>query len=109
MGMSAFYSAFIAVSFVSLLSEFSARFLKAPTIIFLTVILISVVPGSDLHYSMRYLLLRDFFLFSQTFKSACAISAGITCGVIVVSVVVKLLTAVKKLWERSKLTEDEFQ
>ena len=108
MGESRFGAAFIAVSFVALLSEIFARILKAPTIIFLTVILIPVVPGSDLYYSMRYLLLRDFLNFSQSFKCACSISAGITCGITVVSVMIKLLMTVKKTLIHSKMIEREF-
>ena len=107
-GMSEFYSAFIAVSFVALLSEIFARILKAPTVIFLTVILIPLVPGSCLYYSMRYLLLRDFLNFSQAFKCACAISAGMTCGITVVSVMVKLLMAVKKTLNHSKFAKGDF-
>ena len=102
MGMSAFYSALIAVSFASLLAEVFARISKAPTVIFLTVILIPIVPGSDLYYSMRYLLLSDFLNFSQTFRCACAISAGITCGITIVSVITKLLTTVEKVLKCSE-------
>ena len=79
------------------------------TIIFLTVILIPIVPGSDLYYSMRYLLLRDFLNFSQSFKYACSISAGITFGITVVSVMVKLLMAVKKAWNYSKFAKGDFR
>lgn len=108
-GRTEFYSAFIAVSFVALLSEFFARILKAPTVIFLTVILIPVVPGSGLYYSMRYLLLRDFLNFFQSFKGVCSISAGITCGITVVSVTVKLLMTVKKTLSHCKFAKGDFR
>jgi uncharacterized membrane protein YjjB (DUF3815 family) len=79
------------------LSEILARLLKAPTVIFLTTISISIVPGSGLYYSMRYLLLQDLSSFAQSFKSTCSIAAGIVCGILIISVAVKILMTAKKL------------
>lgn len=91
-GQTEFLSAFFAASFVALLSEILSRIEKAPTVIFLTTVSISIVPGSGLYYSMRNLLLRDIASFSKYFKSTCAVSAGMVFGIIFMSAMIKLLT-----------------
>ena len=95
-GHSEFSSALISSMFSALFSEILARTLKAPTFIFLTTVSVPIVPGSGLYYSMRYLLLQDFTNFAKAFKSTCSISAGIVCGIIIISVVVKIFTAIKR-------------
>ena len=95
LGYSEFSAALISAIFVALLSETLARILKAPTVIFLTTVSISIVPGSSLYYSMRYLLLQDFESFSQAFKSTCFIAAGIVCGIVIISVFMKIFMAIK--------------
>ena len=95
LGYSNFSAALISSMFVALLSEILARTLKAPTVIFLTTISISIVPGSSLYYSMRYLLLQDMANFAEAFKSTCSIAAGIVCGIVIISVVMKILMAIK--------------
>ena len=97
LGYSEFTVALISAIFFALLSEILARLLKAPTVIFLTTISISIVPGSGLYYSMRYLLLQDLSSFAQSFKSTCSIAAGIVCGILIISVAVKILMTAKKL------------
>ena len=91
LNFSDFSTALISAVFFALTSEILARVLKAPTIVFLIPISISIVPGSGLYYSMRYLLLQDTANFVSSFKSTCAISAGIVCGIIVTSVVFKIV------------------
>ena len=95
LGRSEFTSALIAAMFVALLSEVLAYTLKAPTVIFLTTVSISIIPGSGLYYSMRYFLLQDMENFSRAFKSTCAIAAGIVCGIVIISVTAKIFMAVK--------------
>ena len=95
-GCSEFSSALISAVFVAVLSEILARVLKAPTIIFLTTISISIVPGSGLYYSMRYLLLQEIDGFSQSFKSTCSIAAGIVCGIVIISLATRLITALRR-------------
>ena len=95
LGGSEFTAAFIAATFVALLSEILARVLKAPTVIFPTTVSISIVPGSGLYHSMRYLLLQDLVSFVQAFKSTCSIAAGIVCGIVIISLVMKIVTTIK--------------
>jgi len=95
LGRSEFIAALVTSMFVALLSEILARCLKAPTVIFLTTISISIVPGSDLYYSMRYLLLQDLASFAEAFKSTCSIAAGIVCGIIIISVAMKIFMTIK--------------
>ncbi len=94
-GCSEFIAAFVAAMLVALLSEILARALKAPTVIFLTTVSISIVPGSGLYYSMRYLLLQDLASFAEAFKSTCSIAAGIVCGIVIISVTMKIFVAIK--------------
>lgn len=94
-GGSEFSAALSASVFVSLLSEALARILKAPTTIFLTTVSVSIVPGSGLYYSMRHLLLQEYADFTQAFKSTCFITSGIVCGIIIVSISVKIFMAIK--------------
>ena len=96
LGYSNFSAALISSMFVALLSEILARTLKAPTVIFLTTISISIVPGSSLYYSMRYLLLQDTASFAEAFKSTCSIAAGIVCGIVVISVIIKIFVSLKR-------------
>jgi uncharacterized membrane protein YjjB (DUF3815 family) len=94
-GCSEFIAALVSSMFVALLSEILARGLKAPTVIFLTTISISIVPGSGLYYSMRYLLLQNLASFAEAFKSTCSIAAGIVCGIVIISVVMKIFMTIK--------------
>ena len=95
LGQSEFAAALIASMFVALLSEILANTLKAPTVIFLTTIAISIVPGSGLYYSMKYFLMQDMENFSQAFKSTCAVAAGIVCGIVIISIAAKIFMAVR--------------
>ena len=97
---SSFIAALAAATFVALLSEILARILKAPTVIFLTTISISIVPGSGLYYSMKSLLLQNWYELIYTFKSTVAIAAGIVCGIILVSAAFKMLTSLNKFHKK---------
>ena len=59
LGYSELLAAFASAATIALLSEIFARVFKAPTVIFTTVGIVPIVPGSALYYSMRNLLLRD--------------------------------------------------
>lgn len=101
-GLTEFVSAFLATLFAALMAELLARALKAPTVIFVTTILVPIVPGSGLYYSMRYLLLQDVSNFVQRFKSMCFIFAGMMCGIILVSSLMKLVMALLKVKKEEK-------
>ena len=95
LGRTEFTAALTAAMFFALLSEILANTLKAPTVIFLTTISISIIPGSGLYYSMKYFLMQDMESFAQTFKGTCAIAAGIVCGIVIVSIAAKIFIAVR--------------
>ena len=95
LGRTEFAAALIASMFVALLSEILANTLKAPTVIFLTTIAISIVPGSGLYYSMKHFLMQDMESFAQMFKSTCSIAAGIACGIVIISIAAKIFIAVR--------------
>lgn len=93
--ISAFLSSFIATIFASLFSEILARTLKAPTVIFLTTIAISIVPGSGLYYSMKHLLWWNWEDFFNTLKNTFAIAIGIVCRVILISAIFKSMSVLQ--------------
>ena len=55
-----FVAATVAAMVVAAIAEILARTLRAPTVIFTIPGIVTIVPGSGLYYSVRYLLLRDF-------------------------------------------------
>ena len=101
---SEFLAAMVATMFVAVMAEILARILKTPTVIFTLPGVVPIVPGSALYYSVRFLLIRDFWNFAVSFKSTCYIAMGIVCGTVVVSVVMKFITglrsALKKIQRR---------
>lgn len=78
-------SNFIAAFTVSLLSEFLARKLKHPAILFVIPGIITLVPGVGMYNTMLYLAEGDFTL--ATSKAVSVILAGISIslGVLVVT------------------------
>ena len=74
-------SLFIASVFLMLLAEILARILKTPAIILLVPMLIPLIPGGDLYYTMFYLvgnnLQESLGYLSLVMKEAASISFGI--------------------------------
>ena len=61
-----FFSLLIASVAVTTLSEVLARLLKAPVILLLVPMIIPLIPGGDLYYTMSHLVYGDFDKFGQT-------------------------------------------
>ena len=93
---SEFLCATVATMFVAVVAELLARILKAPTVIFTIPGVVPIVPGSGLYYSVRFLLLRDFENFAVVFRSTCYIATGIVFGTVVISVIMKLISAINQ-------------
>ncbi len=74
-------SLFIASVFIMLLAEVLARVYKTPAIILLVPMLIPLIPGGDLYYTMFYLvsnnLTESLSYLSLVIKEAASISFGI--------------------------------
>jgi len=86
---------FFATILVSLLSELSARLLKAPATVFLIPGIVPLVPGGGLYYTMTYLLDGDFSGFANKGIQTASYAAAIAAGVSIVTSLVRMI-----LWKR---------
>ena len=95
-GGSLFLAAFVSTASAAALAECCACWRHAPAPVFLVPGTIPIVPGGDLYYTMRYLLLGDFALFADYLMQALLVGIGIGGGIVAVSVAVSLLPSRKK-------------
>ena len=78
------------------IAEAMARMMKTPVIILLVPIVIPLVPGGDLYYSMRYFIMGDSDQFSISFQFMLKEAAAIAGGMILVSFMVQLVLKSKR-------------
>ena len=82
-GCNLFVSVFLATATAAFLSEVLARLVRAPVLILLVPMLIPLIPGSDLYYTMDALIRQDQVLFvtrgTMAITCAGAIAVGIIC------------------------------
>lgn len=95
-GGSLFLAAFLSSAVATVFAECCARLRHAPAPVFLVPGTIPIVPGSDLYYTMRYLLFGDFDVFANYLMRALLVGIGIGGGIVAVSVAVRLLPRRKK-------------
>lgn len=95
-GGSLFLAAFVSTAAAAMLAECCARWRRAPAPVFLVPGTIPIVPGGDLYYTMRYLLLGDFDAFANYLMRALLVGIGIGGGIVAVSVAVSLLPRKKQ-------------
>ena len=69
----------------TLLSELSARWKKAPAIIFILPSIIILIPGGSFYYTMSYLVMGNQELFQQWGRNTLLAALGISVGIIVAS------------------------
>ena len=86
-GSSIFVCAFTSALFAALYSEICARTNKAPNAVFLIPCGIPIVPGSELYYTMRYLLEKDLASSGKYLSNAFMIGLGIAGGIVVISII----------------------
>ena len=91
-GASLFVCAFMSALFAALYSEICARTNKAPNAVFLIPCGIPIVPGSELYYTMRYLLEKDLTSSGKYLSSAFMIGLGIAGGIVVISIIFELFS-----------------
>ena len=87
-------SDFIATSIITFLSEFLARKLKQPAIIFIIPGIITLVPGLGLYNTMLYLVQKDY---SNAISKGCDVlfvAGAISLGVLIISSLVKTFNLV---------------
>jgi len=91
--LSSYYSSILlnnmlCAMFVTLYAELFARFLKAPTSVFLFPAIISLVPGGFLYYSMVGLVTGDSAEAWRNANATLLTALGIAMGILIVSVLV---------------------
>lgn len=74
-------------------AEIFARVLKTPTTTFVMVSLISLIPGSGLYYTVASALNGDLPQFLEKALHTLALAAALSLGIVVVSALVKHVTA----------------
>ena len=87
-GASLFFAAFLCTAFTTAFSEVCARLRRAPALVFLVPGTIPIFPGSDLYYTMRYLLEGSYPRFYSHLQSALLVGIGIAGGIVAVSILV---------------------
>ena len=89
-----FYAFFCATLAAALIGEILARVAKGPVLLFLVPMLIPLIPGSDLYYTMSALVNgeQDRFMYHAKLllTEAGAIALGIICAAAIARLVVTL-------------------
>lgn len=91
-------------SFVgTLLSELSARWKKAPAVIFILPSIIILIPGGSFYYTMSYLVNGNQALFQEWGSRTILAALGIAVGIIVASFLFyEVLNLVQEIQKRKK-------
>lgn len=87
------------------IAEIMARMMKTPVIILLVPIVIPLVPGGDLYYSMRYFIMGNAEEFSTSFQFMLKEAAAIAGGMILVSFIVQLILKSKRYFKEIRHDE----
>ena len=78
--LDSFFTMLLAAAFCCLMSEISARILRCPVTVLLMPSAVSLIPGSDLFYTMYHAFSGEYGLFRgyglKTLRSVIAIAAG---------------------------------
>ncbi|MGN1349158.1 MAG: threonine/serine exporter family protein [Acutalibacteraceae bacterium] len=75
--------------FATAYSEIFARLTKSPSTPYIACSIISLVPGSKLFYTMYYFITSDMELYRATLYETVRIAAGLSVGIILVSVIIR--------------------
>lgn len=94
-GAGVFKSVFIAMLAVSVYSEIVARIVKTPSAIILIPASIPLLPGGSFYYMMSWLVHFNAENFLHYAAETVLTGFGIALGAVVVSIFVKIISAVK--------------
>ncbi len=89
------FSVFCSVFLVCTYSEIMARLSKIPVSVFVTCVIIPIVPGSSLYYSMQAYIAGDSVVASQNLYKVLLISGTIALAIAVVSSITNLIFSMK--------------
>lgn len=83
---------FITTTILSLFSEILARKIKTPVIVLLVPILIPLIPGGDLYYTMYNLVTGNMDKFIYYFSLVMKEAAAISFGIIIITSIMQIFT-----------------
>ena len=89
------FSVFFSVLLVCIYSEIVARLSKIPVSVFVTCVIIPLVPGSNLYYAMQAYIAGNSTVTSQNLYKVLLISGTIALAIAVVSSVTGIILRVK--------------
>ena len=87
---------FVAAVVANLYAEVFARIKKTPATVVLISALIPLIPGASLYYTMRYGINEGWKSFFERGETTFSLALAIALGIILVSTLVKVVTAAKK-------------
>ncbi len=87
-----FTGAMLAAMFAVWFSEVFARVLRTPTVVIMTPILIPLVPGGSMFYTMQGVLLGNMEQFREYGINTAQVGFGIAFGSLVATAVARLIT-----------------
>ena len=83
---------FIATMVASLYAEILARIRKYPTISYLVVSLIPLIPGAGVYYTVNYIVRGDMTLAADYGTDTLSIAGAIAVGILLISTLYRLIT-----------------
>ncbi|MCI3028715.1 threonine/serine exporter family protein [Desemzia sp. C1] len=95
---------FFAAALVTWYSEFMARKLKMPAVVFLSPGIIPFVPGRGLYYTMSYALNGEMTLFSEMGIETVTIAVSIAAGIMAAAAIYQIVRGIERFNKRKKRT-----
>lgn len=99
---SVFAAAFLATAFSAVFSEICARIKQAPAALFSLPCVMPIVPGGSLYRTMYYLISKKSDMAWHYFWETLAIAIGIAGGIAMISLIMNLVYACKRQWNKQK-------
>lgn len=87
MGLSMFLQYMIAAMAATIYAEVIARYVKAPSTVFLIPSVVPLTPGSYLYYTMRAIVDADMHMAEEMGKNTLFIALGIALGIVLISLI----------------------
>lgn len=87
---------FGAAAMASAMAEILARIMKSPTTVLLMPMLIPLIPGGNLYYTMFHMVRGNTGEFQQFLQTVLQQAAAIAVGIMLVASVVQVINKIKK-------------
>lgn len=91
---------FLAAAVASIMAEIFARIMKAPSTVFLISMLVPLIPGGNLYYTMSHLVLGEGAEFNVYLRLVLWEASSIALGVMAVVSVVHLIQQLGSYWAK---------